>query len=86
MFGWGKRNTPKPEDTRAYRLGADMGQQMGDAIVAVMETRFKAVGDGYVNVLRDRLLLCFDSNEAPPIALARIEYKIFTENTGELKT
>lgn len=86
MFGWGKKKTAKPEDTHAYQLGADMGRQMGDAVNEFIEPRFATVGDGYLNVLRDRLRLCFDDTRAPPIVLARIEYNIFKDNVIELKS
>jgi len=84
MFGWGKKKTPKPEDTRAYQLGSDMGGQMAHAINGVLEARFGQLEANYIAVLRDRIHLTFNDERAPPLTLARIEYKIFIENLDEM--
>ena len=53
---------------------------------AFMRTRFDRTFDAYLGVLRDCFDRAFDGPEAPPITLARIEFKIFRENVDELRS
>jgi hypothetical protein len=86
LTAWAMESNSQSNDTRAYQPGADVGRQMAEAVQAVTEARFKSVQDGYLNVLRDRFRLALNQADAPPITLARIEYNVFIENVGELKT
>ena len=85
LSAWSKSSNQKSEDANAYQLGANMGRQMAEAVNAVTEARFKSIEDGYLSVLRDRFRLALNQADAPPITVARIDYKVFIENVDELK-
>ena len=74
------------EGNRAYGLGADMGQQMAEAVEVATDARFKSVQEGYLSVLRDRFRLSLNQQDEPPITVARAEYQVFMENVDDLKT
>jgi hypothetical protein len=88
MFGWlrKRKQTPRPEDTEAYKLGQRAADSMTADLDAFMRTRFDPSFDAFLGVLRDCFERTFDRPEAPPITLASIEYKSFLENVEELRT
>src|SRR5260370_37941324 len=47
--------------------------------------RFKPVFDGYLKILNDRFDSVYDSPEAPPITLARIDFNSFRENVQKMR-
>jgi hypothetical protein len=87
MFGWLRKREKKipVEQTEAYKLGRRAGDSMAADLDRFMRARFEPAFNGYLGVLRDRFETTFDSPDAPPIILARIEYKIFLENVDELR-
>lgn len=67
----------KPEDTRAYQMGAQTGEDMSEAVDHLIALRFKPVSEDYIKLLRERLQRAFAQNEAPPLIKARRELGFF---------
>jgi len=82
MFGWFQRKQD-PKQTRAYQLGRDIGERFANDLEKFMEIRFKPWAEGYLDVLQGQLNKCLNPSNAPPIIVAKIEYKIFLERVGE---
>jgi hypothetical protein len=86
MFNWFRREKPVPiEQTDAYRFGQRTGDSMAADLDAFVTRRFDPVSKNYLDVLRGCLETVFDDDKAPPLVLARIEYKIFLENVEEMR-
>ena len=88
MYGWGKKRPPAdtPEQLeRAYRLGQNAGERIANDLELIMGGRFKPVFEGYLAVLRKQIHDSFDSDDGPPITIARMDYGIFLENVEKLK-
>ena len=82
MFGWFQRKQD-PKQTRAYQLGRDMAERFANDLEKLMEIRFKPWAEGYLDVLQVQLNKCLNPANAPPIIVAKIEYKIFSERVVE---
>ena len=82
MFGWFQRKQD-PKQTRAYQLGRDMAERFANDLEKLMEIRFKPWAEGYLDVLQGQLNKCLNPANAPPIIVAKIEYKIFSERVVE---
>jgi hypothetical protein len=76
---------PKPEDTKAYQMGAQTAKDMSEAVDHLIALRFKPVSENYIKLLRERLQSAFSQNEAPPLVKARWEFSFFLENVDQLK-
>lgn len=86
MFGWFQR--PKPQDpklARAYQLGREISENFANDLEKLMEVRFSPVAERYLGVVQKQFNMCLNSTDAPPIIVARIEYKVFLENVNELR-
>jgi hypothetical protein len=84
MFGWFKK-TPKVEDTEAYNMGQRFIESVNADLEHFMTWRFKSAFDGYLKILNDRFDSAYDSPEAPPITLARIDFNSFRENVQKMR-
>jgi len=84
MLGWFKPKQPDPKLTRAYQLGREMADNFANDLERLMQIRFGPVAENYLGVLQGQLNKCLNPTDAPPIIVARIEYKVFTENLDEL--
>jgi hypothetical protein len=82
MFGWFRK---QKKQTEAYKLGKSAAESMVADLDRFMRLRFDPVYHEYLKVLRGRFEGAFNPPEAPPIIVARIEYKIFLENVDELR-
>ena len=87
MFGWFKKQPeqPKPGETEAYQMGQQASQAMTAAVPDYMTARFEPVFKNYLGVFSD----CLDrdyGDHAPPIIIARVEFKDFRENVSGLRT
>lgn len=88
MFGWFKPKQPDPKLMRAYQLGRQSAESFANDLERLMQIRFGPVADGYLGVLQGQLNKCLNPTNpinAPPIFLARNEYKIFMENLDKLR-
>jgi hypothetical protein len=89
LLRWVRSFFPKkgarPELTEPHKLGKNTAQSMVDDLHRFMDARFKPAFDGYLGVLRSCFEKCIDPKDAPPIVMARIEYKSFLENVDEMK-
>jgi hypothetical protein len=77
---------PKPEETKAYQMGAQTAEDMSQAVDHLIAVRFKPVSEDYIKLLRERLQGAFSQNEAPPLVKARWELSFFLENVDKLKS
>lgn len=84
MFGW-FRPKQDPKLTRAYEMGRKSAEAFAADLEKLMEIRFKPVSEGYLAVVQGQYNKCLSPADAPPIIAARIEYKVFLENVGELR-
>ena len=87
MFGWFKKQPeqPKPGETEGYQMGQQASQAMTAAVDDYMTARFEPVFKNYLGVFND----CLDrvyGDHAPPIIIARVEFKDFRENVSGLRT
>jgi hypothetical protein len=85
MLGWFKPKQQDPKLTRAYQLGRETAGNFADDLERLVQIRFGPVADNYLGVLQDLLNKCLNPTEAPPIIMARIQYKDFLENLDELR-
>ena len=87
MFGWLRNREKKvpAEQTEAFKLGRKAAASAAADLDRFMRRRFEPVHSGYLKVLRDRIERSFNPPEAPPIIMARIEYKCFLESVDELR-
>jgi hypothetical protein len=87
MFAWFRKREKKApvEQTEAYKLGRGAAETMIADLDRFMCLRFGPVRDEYLKVLRNCFERSFNRPEAPPIIIARIEFKIFSENVDELR-
>ena len=87
MFGWfRKRDKKGPVDqSEAYRLGRRAAETMIADLDRFMGRHFDPVRDEGLKVLRNCFERSFNPQQAPPIIIARIEFKIFSENMEELR-
>jgi hypothetical protein len=76
MFGWFK-SKPKPEETEAYKLGQRFVQAVNTDLERFMTTRFDSAFTGYLKILSDGFDAVYERADAPPITLARIDFKVF---------
>lgn len=83
MLGWFKQKDPKL--ARAAELGRQTAERFADDLDRLMQVRFGPVADNFVNVIQGQYNKCLDPPKAPPLTMARIEYKIFIENVDELR-
>jgi hypothetical protein len=74
------------EHTAACKLRQRVLDGIAADLESVMRTRFDPTFKAYHELLRGCFDRTFDQLEAPPIALARIEYKIFLEKVDELRS
>jgi hypothetical protein len=89
MFGWLRRRKGDipVEQTDAFQVRAQRAVEgMTADLEAFMDARFDPSFNRYLGVLRDRFEAAFDCPDAPPIIIARIEYKIFLENIDDLRS
>jgi hypothetical protein len=85
MLGWFKPKQQDPKLTRAYQLGRETAENFANDLERLMQIRFGPVADNYLGVLQSQLDKCLNPTDAPPITVARIEYKVFMENLDELR-
>jgi hypothetical protein len=87
MFGWFRKRDKKApvEQTEAYRLGRRAAETMIADLDRFMGRHFDPVRDECLKVLRNCFERSFNPPQAPPIIIARIEFKIFSENIDELR-
>jgi hypothetical protein len=88
MFGWFKKQSeqPKPQETKAYQMGQAASEATMAAIDDYITARFEPVFKNYLGVFSDCLDRVYKNDEAPPIIIARVEFKVFRENVSELRT
>ncbi len=86
MFGWRRTRQQAAEETDAFKMGQKAADSMIDDVDRLMKPRLDVLFDGYVGVLRERILNSFSQSKAPPLVIARIELKIFIENIDKLKS
>lgn len=86
MLGWLKSKRQTPEQTRAYQLGRNLADSFSDDLDRVMKHRFGPMADNFLGVLQNQLNKCINPNDAPPLTVARIEYKIFLDELDEMRT
>jgi hypothetical protein len=84
MFGW-FRPKQDPKLTRAYEMGRQSGESFAADLEKLLEVRFKPVSEGYLGVVQGQYNKCLTPTDAPPIIVARIEYKVFLENVEQLR-
>jgi hypothetical protein len=84
MFGR-FRSKQDPKLTKAFEMGQKAAQSFADDLDKFMEGRFKPARDALLGVIQGRYKECMSPTDAPPILAARIEYKIFLDNTEELR-
>ena len=83
---WRKK---KKKLTEGEQKALDMGRQFFDdidrAFEEFLEYRFTPVQKNYLDILRGRFQEALHGENAPPLTLARIEYKIFLEQLDDMR-
>jgi uncharacterized membrane protein YhaH (DUF805 family) len=74
-----------PKQTDAYQMGQKFSGEMWSAYTGYFESRFPAVGENYLNVLRQLVRQSFNSADGPPLTIARVEYRVFLNQVKELE-
>jgi hypothetical protein len=84
MFGWFKKKPPV-EQTEPYQMGRQFSSEMIGVFEQLMKERFGPVYDNYLNVLRGNFQTAMQRTDAPPLTVARIDYKIFLDEVKSLQ-
>jgi hypothetical protein len=84
MFGWFQRKQD-PKLTRAYEMGRQSVEAFANDLEKLIDIRFKPVSEGYLGLVQGQYNKCLTPTDGPPIIVARIEYKVFLENVGQLR-
>lgn len=87
MFGWFKKKPDQKPAARepAYEMGREAAQAMIDDFERFMAARFGNIHENCQHVFRSCLQKSLSRQDAPPMLVARIEFKFFLEEVDELK-
>jgi uncharacterized membrane protein YhaH (DUF805 family) len=74
-----------PKQTDAYQMGQKFSGEMWSAFTGYFDSRFLPVRENYLNVLRQLVRQSFNSQDGPPLTIARVEYRVFLNRIKELE-
>jgi hypothetical protein len=66
-------------------LGRQSAESFAADLEKLMEVRYKPVWERYLGVIQGQYNKSLTPTDAPPIFVARIEYKVFLENVNEIR-
>jgi hypothetical protein len=89
MFGWIRKKTSKGKtgsEVNALQWGKDYAQELVGLFDTFLTERFDPVRINYLELLKKFIKESLNSKDAPPSTTARIQFELFIEQVGELRS
>lgn len=83
LEGTRKEMTPKEQD--AYKKGQEFSNSLFEVFDNYMRERFEPVKGRYLDILKDQVREALHATNAPPLTVARVEYRVFLKNVKDME-